>query len=55
MRRVRMAGHQAAARCGKDGRAADPRDGGEVRILGLDPLADRHRLHQRIGVQLPRP
>ena len=28
------------------------RDGGEVRILGLDPLTDRHRLHQRIGVQL---
>jgi ABC-2 type transport system ATP-binding protein len=27
------------------------RDGGEVRILGLDPLTDRHRLHQRIGVQ----
>ena len=25
------------------------RDGGEVRILGLDPLNDRHRLHQRIG------
>jgi ABC-2 type transport system ATP-binding protein len=23
-----------------------------VRILGLDPLTDRHRLHQRIGVQL---
>ena len=28
------------------------RDGGEVRILGLDPRADGHRLHQRIGVQL---
>ena len=28
------------------------RDGGQVRILGLDPLTDRHRLHQRIGVQL---
>src|SRR5439155_9183255 len=28
------------------------RDGGEVRILGLDPLTDRHGLHQRIGVQL---
>ena len=28
------------------------RDGGEVRILGLDPLTNRHRLHQRIGVQL---
>jgi ABC-2 type transport system ATP-binding protein len=28
------------------------RDGGDVRILGLDPLTDRHRLHQRIGVQL---
>src|SRR5437660_5367303 len=27
-------------------------DGGEVRILGLDPLTNRHRLHQRIGVQL---
>ena len=25
---------------------------GQVRILGLDPLTDRHRLHQRIGVQL---
>src|SRR6185295_8718321 len=129
-RGFRMAGRRAAARCGKDGRAADPpagcagrswlgrprgrsneseahvtavievtgltkrygglavvddiafhvdageifgilgpngagkttavecmeglrrRDGGEVRILGLDPLTDRHRLHQRIGVQL---
>ena len=28
------------------------RDGGEVRILGLDPRTDAHRLHQRIGVQL---
>src|SRR5436305_15317057 len=28
------------------------RDGGEVRIRGLDPRADRHRLQQRIGVQL---
>jgi len=28
------------------------RDDGEVRILGFDPLHDRHRLHQRIGVQL---
>jgi ABC-2 type transport system ATP-binding protein len=28
------------------------RDGGDVRILGLDPLTDRHRLHQRVGVQL---
>jgi len=28
------------------------RDGGEVRILGLDPKADGRRLHQRIGVQL---
>ena len=28
------------------------RDGGEVRILDLDPRTDRHRLHQRIGVQL---
>jgi len=28
------------------------RDGGEVRILGLDPRTDGHRLHQRIGVQL---
>jgi DNA-binding CsgD family transcriptional regulator len=28
------------------------RDSGQVRILGLDPLTDRHRLHQRIGVQL---
>ena len=28
------------------------RDGGEVRILGLDPLTDRNRLHQRIGVQM---
>src|SRR5580704_5243628 len=27
-------------------------DGGEVRILGLDPRHDRHRLHQGIGVQL---
>jgi ABC-2 type transport system ATP-binding protein len=28
------------------------RDAGQVRILGLDPQADGHRLHQRIGVQL---
>jgi DNA-binding CsgD family transcriptional regulator len=28
------------------------RDGGEVRILGLDPETHGHRLHQRIGVQL---
>jgi len=28
------------------------RDGGEVRILGLDPKTDGRRLHQRIGVQL---
>ena len=28
------------------------RDNGEVRILGLDPRTDGHRLHQRIGVQL---
>ncbi len=28
------------------------RDKGEVRILGLDPRTDAHRLHQRIGVQL---
>ena len=28
------------------------RDGGEVRILGLDPRTDAHRLHQRIGVHL---
>jgi ABC-2 type transport system ATP-binding protein len=28
------------------------RDAGEVRILGLDPKTDGHRLHQRIGVQL---
>ena len=28
------------------------RDGGQVRILGLDPKTDGHRLHQRIGVQL---
>jgi ABC-2 type transport system ATP-binding protein len=28
------------------------RDTGQVRILGLDPRADGHRLHQRIGVQL---
>ena len=28
------------------------RDGGQVRILGLDPKADGRRLHQRIGVQL---
>jgi ABC-2 type transport system ATP-binding protein len=27
-------------------------DEGEVRILGLDPHTDAHRLHQRIGVQL---
>src|ERR1700761_3337655 len=28
------------------------RDAGQVRILGLDPQVDGHRLHQRIGVQL---
>jgi ABC-2 type transport system ATP-binding protein len=28
------------------------RDGGEVRVLGLDPRIDGRRLHQRIGVQL---
>jgi ABC-2 type transport system ATP-binding protein len=28
------------------------RDAGQVRILGLDPQDDGHRLHQRIGVQL---
>jgi len=28
------------------------RDAGQVRILGLDPLTDGHRLPQRIGVQL---
>jgi ABC-2 type transport system ATP-binding protein len=28
------------------------RDGGQVRILGLDPKTDGHRLHRRIGVQL---
>ena len=28
------------------------RDSGQVRILGLDPRSDGHRLHQRIGVQL---
>ena len=28
------------------------RDAGQVRILGLDPQSDGHRLHQRIGVQL---
>src|SRR5580704_18801836 len=27
------------------------RDSGQVRILGLDPRTDAHRLHQRIGVQ----
>jgi ABC-2 type transport system ATP-binding protein len=27
-------------------------DAGQVRILGLDPKTDGHRLHQRIGVQL---
>ena len=28
------------------------RDGGQVRVLGLDPKTQGHRLHQRIGVQL---
>jgi ABC-2 type transport system ATP-binding protein len=28
------------------------RDGGQVRILGLDPRTEAYRLHQRIGVQL---
>jgi DNA-binding CsgD family transcriptional regulator len=31
------------------------RDGGEVRVLGLDPRTDGRRLHQRIGVQLQQP
>jgi ABC-2 type transport system ATP-binding protein len=29
-----------------------PRDGGRVRVLGLDPKTQGHRLYQRIGVQL---
>jgi ABC-2 type transport system ATP-binding protein len=29
-----------------------PRDGGQVRVLGLDPKTQGRRLHQRIGVQL---
>ena len=28
------------------------RDGGQVRVLGLDPRGQGHELHQRIGVQL---
>jgi ABC-2 type transport system ATP-binding protein len=28
------------------------RDGGVIRVLGLDPRTQGHRLHQRIGVQL---
>ncbi|MFY9928070.1 MAG: ABC transporter ATP-binding protein [Streptosporangiaceae bacterium] len=28
------------------------RDAGQVRVLGLDPKTDGHRLHDRIGVQL---
>ena len=28
------------------------RDSGQVRVLGMDPRTDGHRLHQRIGVQL---
>ena len=28
------------------------RDGGQVRVLGLDPKTQGHKLHQRIGVQL---
>jgi ABC-2 type transport system ATP-binding protein len=28
------------------------RDGGQVRVLGLDPKSQGYRLHQRIGVQL---
>jgi ABC-2 type transport system ATP-binding protein len=28
------------------------RDGGQVKVLGLDPRTHGHRLHQRIGVQL---
>jgi len=27
-------------------------DGGELRVLGLDPVADRARVHERVGVQL---
>jgi ABC-2 type transport system ATP-binding protein len=29
-----------------------PHDGGQIRVLGLDPRTQGHRLHQRIGVQL---
>jgi ABC-2 type transport system ATP-binding protein len=27
-------------------------DSGRIRVLGLDPQADRHELHERVGVQL---
>lgn len=27
-------------------------DGGSIQVLGLDPLRDRYRLHERIGIQL---
>jgi ABC-2 type transport system ATP-binding protein len=43
------AGKTTAVECLEDLRK---RDAGEVRILGLDPKTDGHRLRQRIGVQL---
>jgi ABC-2 type transport system ATP-binding protein len=43
------AGKTTAVECVEGLRA---RDGGQVRVLGLDPRTQGHRLHQRIGVQL---
>ncbi|HEX6523385.1 MAG TPA: ABC transporter ATP-binding protein [Streptosporangiaceae bacterium] len=48
------AGKTTAVECVEGLRRCSPRqgDGGQVRVLGLDPWTQGHRLHQRIGVQL---
>ncbi len=43
------AGKTTAVECAEGLRRPD---GGRVRVLGLDPQADRRRLHEQIGVQL---
>ena len=48
------AGKTTAVECLEGLRRCSPRqgDGGQVRVLGLNPWTQGHRLHQRIGVQL---
>ena len=48
------AGKTTAVECIEGLRQCNRRegDGGRVRVLGLDPWTQGHRLHQRIGVQL---